>query len=628
MFGGNRGRGRGRGRRGGRADQLCHNFQQTGRCRFGASCAYSHEPSPSSNRDGSSTTPRENPARTSEQEQARADYNTWKKLIKTAPKANDIKTIDSLWNGALRILNGDDRDWKQKLPRDLNDEAYHGREHIQTLLGMEAHGRGSSTFVDLAHPFLLVMTHSALLDCLSVDTAVGDLYNFISGSGGSRAIPFFQRLGTNLVDMYLRSSQPGSSILVETILIALSTALRELLRREQRSRFHEHLLDLVDLIDNTLVATELDAQSIAFQIVRNIVGELRGTIARAHGLLREETEPHVNGVSASVVTPAFPRDFVMPQDRHDNDRKDITEIQIPPTREEIGSNHPEFLPSTDLDQPHFLGDLAERHLDTHFRLLRHDVFGEMSQALGGLMAAVDKNPTALEDSRFSLGNVRVHATPKARISYISFDDRRGLKAQISFVQPSKIRKKLPHERRKWSEESKRLEEGNLLCFVTVHDAECSLLFFTVSEKSIDPKRDYSLSSDSHQATIKAKLGTRHETDFEVITHLSCQNTHGLLLEFPGVLLATFVLILENLQNMQRLSRLPFRQWILPDRVSSLAATTEVLDIPPPLYARASGFTFSLDAILRNAGDRMCLRSRESMNNKILVDELEERTRLD
>jgi len=154
------------------------------------------------------------------------------------------------------------------------------------------------------------------------------------------------------------------------------------------------------------------------------------------------------------------------------------------------------------------------------------------------------------------------------------------------------------------------------------------MFFTVSEKNIDPRKDHSLSSDSHQATVTAKLATRNEKDFEVMTRLSCQNAHGLLLEFPGVLLATCVPILENIQDMQRLSRLPYRQWILPDRVSSLGAGPETLHIPPPLYARAPGFAFPLNTILREADEQMSLNSRESVDNKATIDELEERTRLD
>ena len=99
-----------------------------------------------------------------------------------------------------------------------------------------------------------------------------------------------------------------------------------------------------------------------------------------------------------------------------------------------------------------------------------------------------------------------------------------------------------------------------------------------------------------------------------MTQLGCRNVRGVLLEFPGVILATFVPILENLQNMQRLSRLPFRQWVLPDRITVFGKGSE-LDIPPPLYARDPGFVFSLDSILKGADGGL------SMNSRVSVDEI-------
>ena len=69
---------------------------------------------------------------------------------------------------------------------------------------------------------------------------------------------------------------------------------------------------------------------------------------------------------------------------------------------------------------------------------------------------------------------------------------------------------------------------------------------------------------------------------------SCHNTHGALIEFPGVLLATFVPILKNLQNMHQLGQLPFRQWILPDRIGANGNMSLVLGSTTAL---CSGSTF-------------------------------------
>lgn len=568
------------------------------------------------------------PEATPEQEEAQSNYNSWKRLIKRQPTANDTRTIELIWNGALSILDGDDRDYKHMLPRDLDDEANYGREHILTLLTMVALPHGYSKFLDLVRPFLLVISHPELLDCLSVDTFVGGLYNFISGSNGTRAIPFFRRLSTSLLGQQAASvtHTPGEDL--ERALIAMATTLRELLRREQRATFNEDLPELLNTMDNIVRGLGIGSHSVAFQIVNNIIGEVRGMIGRAKGLLQQEVEPEVGGVSTTVVTSTYPRDLILPRDRHDNDKLDITKIQIIPTEDEIRSDHVEFLPSTDVDQPHFLTDSAERHLDTHFRLLRHDIFGELSETLSGVLLAIDNDPAVIEDPKSILGNMRAYPNPRAHIRYVSFNQRRGLEVQISFPQPLALRKTTAKARREWWEESKRLEEGVLLCFLFAEDTKSSLLFFIVSEKCIDVTKDDGLTLHQHQATIKAKLTTRNQNDFEATTRLSCQNTSGLLVEFPGILLATFVPVLENIQKMQRLSRLPFRQWILPDRSSSQGVFPKAVDIPPPLYARSPAFTFSLNSILKDTSAAMSLTTTMLAGGSRTAEVLEAQTQLD
>lgn len=531
-----------------------------------------------------------------------------------------------LWDGAVTILNGDDRDWKQMLPRDLDDDEFYGRQHIETLLSMRAHAHGHSTFLTLARPFLLVITHQALLGCLSVDTAVGGLYNFISGTNGSRAVSFFQRLSSSLEEN-VNSATPSPKAILETTLIATLRALQELLRREQRAAFHDDLPGLINSIDNLVGVAGIDARSVAFQVLRNNIAELRGMIGRATNLLQPDGEPQVDGVSTTVVTSTYPRDLVIPQDRHDNDKADIAKIKILPTEDEIRSDHAEFLPSTDRDQPHFLADQVERHLDTHFRLLRHDVLGEMSEAIGGMMVALEADT---ENPKLNLGNTRAYVNLQARVSYVSFERRRGLEVQIAFLQPGSLRRKSSSERRRWWEESKRLEEGILLVFLFVDDdTKSSLLFFTVSRKCTDAKEDYGLSSNAHQATITAKLATRNQGDLEKLIRLSTSNRHtrGVLVEFPGAIPATFVPILESIQNMQRLNQLPFRQWILPDRIATYDESM-AFDVPPPLYTRSPGFNFSLQPILKDAGDELYIDPKTPPDDIATIDELERRTNLD
>lgn len=492
---------------------------------------------------------------------------------------------------------------------------------------MKVHAHGHSTFITLSRPFLSVITHQALLNCLSIDTAVGSLYNFISGSNGSRAIPFFQLL-TSSLEQDLKSATSGPIAILELTLIAMTRALQELLRREQRAAFHDDLAGLINSMELLVGVAGIDAHSMAFQVLRNSIAELRGMIGRATGLLQLDEEPQVNGVSTTIVTSTYPRDLVIPQNRHDNDKADITKIKILPTEEEIRSEHAELLPSTNRDQPHFLGDQVERHLDTHFRLLRHDVLGEMSEAISGMMVAIEADPAFADNSKLNVGNIRAYVNFQARISYVSFERRRGLEVQISFVQPFSVRRKSSSESRRWWEESKRLEEGILLVFLFIDDAKSSLLFFTVTQKCTDADKDFGLCSNDHMATITAKLATRDQSDLEKMIRLSCSNTRGILVEFPGTLPATFVPILESIQNMQRLSRLPFRQWILPEHVGPHVAGSKAFDVPPPLYTRSPGFAFSLEPILKNDGDRFSIDPRSPPDDINTIGELEKRTSLD
>ena len=542
------------------------------------------------------------------------------------PKSNDQQTIQKLWTDALAILNGDDQECKQRLPRDLSEIESYGLNHIGAILSMKAGPNVSSKLVELAHPFLQVMTHPALVDCLSVDTAVGVLYNYISGANGSRAMAFFQTLSENLLKSVVEPSPHSRTHMLSATLVAATSALRTLLQREYRAIFNENLPNLLSFIENVMEVTGIGEDSEECHAARGAIEEMRGMIDRNNCLLNhsDADDPPVAGVSTSTVATTYPRALVVPGNRHDNDDIDITKIQILPTEGEIRSNHPAFLPSTDMDQPHHLDNQIARHLDTQFRLLRHDVFGEVCDAIGHVLLAAENQPDLVKNPQLSMANTAAVAHTYAQLRYISFEQRRGLEVQISFLQPTRLHKKSSAQRRKWWEDSKRLEEGVLVCLVAFDGLKSKILFLTVSKRSTDEKDKHGLTSNSQQATITAKITNRSMSDFEVLTRLSCQNTIGVLLEFPNVLLPTIVPFLENIQDMQRLSRLPFRQWILPDQIPKMAVMPE---IPPPLYARRAGFHYGLDAIVKEPWLSMSLSPRGASDRSI-VDELETRTNLD
>jgi len=556
---------------------------------------------------------------------AREDYMSWKTLLRVAPQNDDLQSIQRLWAGALELLTSGERDWQQRLPQDLVDEKQlHGYEHIQALLSMRPNVGGNGRFVQLARPFLMVISHPALLDCLSVDVYVGDLYNFISGSGGARAIPFFQSLTNSLVEDHVTSPENNATLFEDTLL-ALATALREVLRRTHKAIFHEDLPTLVESIRYI----DLDTNSVAIHTIKIRVAELHRMISRAQAILvKDADDGEENGIKLPpVLVSTFPRDIQPAGDRHDNDKRDITEIDIVPTEGEVRSERPEFLPSPDTTQPHYLVGI-ERLFDTHFRLLRHDIWGELKSTLGGILNTHDNNPELAQNLILSLGNMHAHAYQGASVRHLKYSKDRGLEAQISFPLPHNVQKKSLPDQKRWWEDNKRLEEGSLLCLLTLEDQTSTLLFFTVSHKTTDPRERHGLTSGGYYATISASPASgRNQRHLETLIELSLlQGTQNILVEFPGVLLATFFPILENLQQMQRASRLPFENWILSNPAIGHVVNVPQLRIPPSLYARGRGFVFDLRPILKDSTHSLALSP--TSDDHDMPRKLEQHTTLD
>ncbi|KAF2730880.1 P-loop containing nucleoside triphosphate hydrolase protein [Polyplosphaeria fusca] len=636
MYNSKRGFGTGRGRggygqgrggsHGGPKQKACFYFKEHGTCKFGSTCKFSHDLGSNGTRDRGSMLRDKRAEETLIEQEARASYGSWRSIIRRQPRATDLYGMQLLWDGALEILNGDDRDWKQTLPKDLDSDENFGRQHMLTLLRERVQASKHELFIQVSRSFLLVMTHTAIVDCLSVDTYVGTLYNFMSGVNGSRAIPFFQHLCETLVATRTDTSRLITVETIDVTLIALSNALFELLQREYRARFNEDLPSLINSLETAAQLITEDASKVTSDMILSRVEDLRTVVARANGLIAQDDDAAVDGTAKPIHRSAYERDAPIPGGRHDNDNTDITQIEIFPTRAEIMSEANEVLPTTDRDQPHHLASKIERHIDTHFRLFRHEIFGELKDSLGSLMQSVMNNPGQLTHLKPELGDIRSYAYPNSFVGFLGLNKRGELQVRMCFAQPKSIRQKSKADRRKWWEDSRRLEEGVLLSFIWVHDSNTQHLFFTVAEKSTDANNNYSLTSQENLAIITLKLTSHTQADIEALLSLSCQKLHGVLLEYPRVLPATFVPVLKNLQRMQRMSRLPFREWILPDRIDGPAGTE--LEIPPPLYARTASFSFPLTSILKPGSNSMSLHPATSGNNPFFLQNLEQNTELD
>lgn len=614
---GQTGRGRG-GPNESRGTKPCRDWQTSRTCRYGERCFFSHDDQLFSIAQRGPSGPQKK-EQTIEEEIEFAVYNSWKRRLRSPPVQGDNRGIKAIWSDALDFLDGKTRDLGQRVVRDLENEEFYGREHMQVLLSLQKDSP-AGTLIDTGSIFLQVFTHPALLNCLSIDTYVGALYTFISGNKGSRIVNFSNRFVKHLVQH--PSAFDDSSQILEKNLILVLHALREVLSREARARYNEDLPALLDLIERTRDLVLMSTYGAAFQMTTDAITQMRGMINRATDLLSTGDDQQSHEVMSGVQTSTFPRDLVIPQDRHDNDKTDITKIIIIPTEDEIRSNHKEFLPSTDPMQPHFLTDPICRHLDTHFRLLRYDIFGSFKEAIGGLMDALEEKPDIIKTLKMNLGNIRARPYANARVDTLWCEDKRDFEAKLSFNQPAAIKKKSAKEREIWWNNTKALDHGVLLCLIFLESNRASLLLLTVSDRCTNPKIKPSLISDLHRATVSVRLVAQTQRNVESLARLNIQRTPCMLIELPGILLATFQPILRNIQEMQRLGRLPFHRWILP-------AAKDDFDIAPPLYARRTNFKFSLKPILRDGEDEnILIDSSISKHDPDTADRIVQRTGLD
>jgi len=598
---------------------ICFAFKKSGRCDLGTSCPFSHD---ANSYAGSRKTTRAQ--ETTEQQQARQSYNGWKRLLNEEP--TDPHTIRRVWEGALRILDEGDQDWTQQLPRDL-DEHEKGRSHIRALLSAKIKEGQLYDSLSNSRCFLLTLTHPSLLRCLAVDTHVGSLYNFFGGVEGRTAITFLDRVCKAILSTQQDATDDSSMKNIEVTLDALSLAVFELLKRERRIRFNQNILALVDSVQDATKRFKSKMELTSATRISRRLDDVRAMISRAQDQLTDETLDD-GDTSDGGIKSFFPRDVVTPCNRHDNDKKDIGEVLIFPTRDEIMSDAKEFLPFTDPDQDHFLKDPVQRHIDTYFRLSRHDIFGELKGALSSVMHTVMQDPNALNNSRHNLADMRTYQYTEAFVSYVNLNSKKGLQAQISFLQPVSVRGKSAGERQRWWEESRRLEPGSLLSLIWVQDGVVQHMFLSVSDKITEPGKDFGLNSHAHLARITGSLVTQDLPTFRTLMGANSSQAHGILLEFSNVMPATFVPILERLQDMQRLNRLPFKEWIVPKKVGELSKHDTLFNIPPPLYARTAGFKFSLDTLTTAKEASFHLDPYASCDDGDLLDDLEAKTELD
>lgn len=563
----------------------------------------------------------------------RERYYDWKSTTSRAPfpavEAN-MPVLQALWSGALTILDSNNREWHQQFARDVIDDKFYGCQYLHLTLKVGAAVNG---YLELIDNFLQVITHTAILDCLTIDTYVGTMYNIISGAQGERAVAFLLRCIHGLLHGSESLASRVHLARFDRCLVAMLEALDQLLAREKRVSFNDDLTELFGQIDQMFHALEASTSGPgqAYSARRDKVDRLRRIVDLSTDLLAVEAEMHHPAMnpSAIAVLPVYPIEMPVPGGRHDNDHTDISRISIVPTAAEISCDQPDYLPSTDYRHPHFYSDPIRRYTDTHFRLLRHDVFGPLKDAVAPLIDSIQHGSThpwrVNQDSN-------AHLYQNASIAHVSVHEKRGFEVHLAFNLPQHLRKKSAEDRRRWWENSKRLEPGALVCLLCSHVERAEPLFLVVTEKCAPSSEAPRRGNETHMATIIARLASLTREAFRLSAQIYRMRATGLLISIPGLIPATFSPILQHLQNASASGELPFHEWIIPNaRFKPTAGATDGAACCPmlPRYARSPGFSFAVDPIA--ASDKrtgFCVDATASPDDVGLLDELETRTSLD
>lgn len=191
-------------------------------------------------------------------------------------------------------------------------------------------------------------------------------------------------------------------------------------------------------------------------------------------------------------------------------------------------------------------------------------FGSAKDVLRGLQQQTDLTRSPYLSGKDSAA----HLYPGAQVQHIFINDRNELEATVSFSIPPQLRKRTSKEQSKWWEDSSRLDEGSLICFLTSQGTHRKLIFLEVTVKNASKNQAHqnksSLVSDRHSPSITVKLAACLQHELMFLGQLYSERLTGILVEFHGLIPATFVPILENLQQIQREGDLAFRKWVLPD----------------------------------------------------------------
>ncbi|KAL2830319.1 hypothetical protein BDW59DRAFT_178029 [Aspergillus cavernicola] len=437
-------------------------------------------------------------------------------------------------------------------------------------------------FKDQMLPFMQIITHPNVLASLVLEQAVVTIYNCIFGPAGRRGEPLLGFLADAVqLEIDTKSESESKSNAAPTYLELSLLVFWQVVELNSTAFIQEPLKPIAQrFADHLMVLHALDATDPLHQSSYHYLERLQRRLEIGLSL------PTLSGTSKKLLASQSPVAFVTQKDppggRHDNDHADICKIQIMPTFQEILCSRSEYLPVKDPRQWHVDG-LAGL-LDRNFRLLREDTVGQLRNVIH---AELQPRPAHKETRK---SQTRAHV-------YRQF--------LVRFAQPANVRGMAKKKQQEWWELSKRLQSSALVCLL---DPQGHAIFCTVTTpdrprtrpnatENQRPKLTGSFSEESNMASVMLELVEPTESNWQYILdcHAPRRNRPSIsLVEFPGILLPSFQPTLLALQRMQKAADIPMSEFLASNDLNSLSL---LVDVPPPVYAAAPGFSFDLQCLM-------------------------------
>ena len=526
-------------------------------------------------------------------------------MLPKQPIHQQVIRIGRFFQAGLDLMNKDNTEVQHQIIKKLGSEE--GLHMIRALTDGLTYEAGLDQrlyqFKKQTLPLLQTISHSNVRSSLVLETPVSMICAFVYGPNGRRAISLFTWIKTIIASLIGGTSTNDENLAV-TAVTAFLAVFEMVVDLNQTAQIQPELLDILETFCPTVPEPVLQGSSRALRRIRQRLG-VGENIPALQSSSKETTIP----AAEFDVDQDLPGDLSKLGRRHDNDHSDIAYIQILPTSEEIQSSRSEYLPLNDPTKHHLPG-LAGL-LDRQFRLLREDTIGQLRDAVYMETRRLSRSSSTDLPEREQRNDLRYILHKNVIIVRPIFDKIKGLMYLAELDQPPALAQKREVERRDWWKNSKQLQTDAFVCLAT---SVGQALFFSVCDSTPAQPRTISdseenerqqerfkkalghlpsLSKDPKRATLTLSLADQTRENVTWINnHLGkCHWLRQSLVEFPGILLPSFLPTLKALQEMGRNLDVPFSHFLAPDHSSM-----KNLDIPLPDYADKPDFSFSLSPV--------------------------------